>query len=243
MYIKKLKLDAEHLLALMSEGSCKCPARSDAYVGSTYELSQLKGKYVLISRCDNGIMELRWNEEGALSVGRGKNGLRKANVKSRRDEGAFIGGKSKFLTGEEVAVAESYFDVCNRLGKEYMEDIAKAYGCSEVSEVRKLGGWRNKKYVMPDLMPRRIRIVNADVMRVSEISEELWHLMGVDWVNEEMEFDRKIEYVGKDAWNLDRNVVVYTYTTIKGSVQGEFDAMTYKEREEYAKKLWRERLK
>lgn len=229
VYVKKLKLGFDELLALGKDGTCKCKAKEDAYVGSIYELSGYQGKYVMVTKSEKGVMELRWHEGKVLSATRGGE-LRKVSVTSRRDEGAFIGGASKFKVGEEVAVAEDYFNLCLRVGRGYMKDIAKAHGIEEVNKVKALPGWYNKKYVCAEVMPRRVEVLSAEVLRVSEISEELWHLLGVDWVNKDMELDRKKRLVGTNAWVKDSEVIVYRYKTLKGSVQTEADLKTYKEK-------------
>ena len=92
-----------------------------------------------------------------------------------------------------------------------MKDIAKAHNIEEVNKVKALPGWYNKKYVCAEVMPRRVEVLSAEVVRVSEISEELWHLLGVDWVNKDMELDRKKRLVGTNAWVNDNEVIVYRY--------------------------------
>lgn len=71
--------------------------------------------------------------------------------------------KVAYLIGEEVAVAQSYFDCGTKWAREHI-DIA--------SDLIKQIGYRNKMFVRADLMPHRIKITNIRVERLQDISDE-----------------------------------------------------------------------
>lgn len=229
MYVKKLKLNVDDMSRLLLNGECL--VEKELVIDSIYEVSGVGGLFVKACKYEGDKVKVCKYEGEVKSTPRGKKeGLRKANVISRRDEGMFVGGKSKFEVGDEVAVMEAYAFICDRLSRAYMKEIAKVHGIEDVNEVKALGGWYNKKLVLAEAMPRRLEVVSAEVKRVREISEEEWHLLGVDWVNKEMEIDRKRSYVGRVAWDNNQEVVLYRYKTLKGSVQTEADLKSYKEK-------------
>lgn len=229
MYVKKLKLNVDEMSRLLLNGECL--VEKGLVVDSIYEVSGVRGLYVKACKYEGDKVKVCKYEGEVKSTPRGKKeGLRKANVISRRDEGMFVGGKSRFEVGEEVAVMEAYAFICDRLSRGYMKEIAKVHGIENVNEVKALGGWYNKKLVLPEAMPRRVEVVSGEVKRVRDISEEEWHLMGVDWFNKEMEIDRKRGYVGRAVYDNNQEVVLYRYKTLKGSVQRESDLRTYKEK-------------
>lgn len=68
-----------------------------------------------------------------------------------------------YFIGEEVAIAQSYFDCGTKWAREHI-DIA--------SDLIKQSGYRNKMFVKADLMPHRIKITNIRVERLQDISDE-----------------------------------------------------------------------
>lgn len=243
MYIKKIRLGADEMARLMTTKECRILDK--LVIASIYEVWGVKGYFVKVMRVDENGSTIRTTEEQLTNTCRvkKKKELRKVSVMSKLDEGMFVGGKSKFDIGEQVAVAESYLNITMRLGDEGYKFIMEALGVQERKDIRKLPSWGNAKYVEPSAMVRRIEVIDCKICRVSEITREEWFSLGVDWINSDMEIDRKTRCVGRHALEMDSEVVLYKYKTLRGSVQGKFDAMTYKERDEYAKKLWREKLK
>lgn len=239
MYIKKIKLELEDLTHLLSKGECECVVSesgaigkvSDLRLGTTYELHGAKGFFVRVCRNDGHKVLLCKNEGVLTNTPREKSiAMRKVDVCSRLDNGMFVGGKSRFNIGEEVAVAEDYFNLCQRVGREYMKEIAKAHRLEDIFQVKSLAGWNNKKLVLAEVMPRRIEVVSCELKRVRDISDREWFLLGVDWVNSDMEIDRKVRCVGRVAFDNNTEVMLYRYKTLKGSVQTDRDLTTYKDR-------------
>lgn len=247
MYIKKIKLDYESIERLMQDGVCECEHRKDAKCGEVYELSSFKGKFVMVESCDERKMRLIWTDAVMNGTTRtGGRGIRKVSIKSRLDNGAFIGGVSKFAVGEEVSVCEMYSYLCNVIGKKegkaakeaFERKVAEGHGV-DVTRIGALSGWNNRKHVKPELMPRKVRIESAEVVNVQDISDDDWHLMGVDWMNKEFETPVKVDYVGSTRWATNAKVVLYRYSTISGSVQNDMDLLTCEQR----KALVAERLR
>lgn len=92
------------------------------------------------------------------------------------DEGQIL---PKYNIGEIVAIAQSYRE-CGGLtehGTPRWDIIAKAVGS-------KNGGWDNKMFVKPELMPHQIRITNVRIERLQDISDK-------DCLAEGVEFDGK----------------------------------------------------
>ena len=102
-------------------------------------------------------------------------------------EGSFIGktanGDSVILpqpaynVGEEVAVAQSYFNLREVLAKRNFKRTDtlydKFYRAMQMGEAHDgMPGWGNKMFVRADWMPHRIRITDIKVERLQDISEE-----------------------------------------------------------------------
>ena len=68
-----------------------------------------------------------------------------------------------YFIGEEVAIAQSYFDCGTKWAREHI-DIA--------SDLIKKSGYRNKMFVKAEKMPHRIRITNIRIERLQDISDE-----------------------------------------------------------------------
>lgn len=75
--------------------------------------------------------------------------------------------KPPYKIGEVVAVAQSYKDCGGFMedGTPWWDFISKEVG-------GKNGGWTNKMYVKPKLMPHQIRITNIRIERLQDISDE-----------------------------------------------------------------------
>lgn len=83
----------------------------------------------------------------------------------------------KYEIDEIVAVAQSYRDVLAE-GFESDAAVLRAF------EQRRLGGWTNKMFVRPELMPHRIRITGIGVERLQDISDEDCLREGIRYIPE-----------------------------------------------------------
>lgn len=95
---------------------------------------------------------------------------------------------SHYKVGDEVAVAQSYKEVC--YSPSVQETIENELGMS----VEDSAGHNNKMFVRADLMPSRIKITNIRVERLQDISEE-------DCLNEGVS---KIPLVGDYTFEIDK---------------------------------------
>lgn len=91
----------------------------------------------------------------------------------------------KYFIGEEVAIAQSYFDCGTKWAREHI-DIA--------SDLIKRSGYRNKMFVKAHLMPHRIKITNIRIERLQDISDEDCLKEGVS----------KIPLVGDYTFEIDK---------------------------------------
>lgn len=69
----------------------------------------------------------------------------------------------RFNVGEVVAVAQSYEDI----GLSFIAPPNNRWGCTE-----DMSGYRNKMFVLADLMPHQIQIIGHHVERMQDISDE-----------------------------------------------------------------------
>lgn len=232
----KIKLASDDLKTLFLHGRVKCKYDGELHAGLSYLVKGTDIR-VLVKAIDvEGVLFVECHDKCKSTTRTRSAALKKATIKSRRDEGAFIGRASKFKVGEEVAVCEMYSYVCNVLKRTegdasvdaYKRKVAEAYEI-EVSRVMGLAGWFNRTYVKPELMPRRVEIVSATYVDVQDIDDETWHAMGVDWVNEDFKVLNKRNYAGNATWDSNKQVVVYRYKTLSGSVQCERDLLTFED--------------
>ncbi|WP_289704936.1 MULTISPECIES: hypothetical protein [Bacteroidales] len=91
------------------------------------------------------------------------------------DEATFDGGEilPKYKLGEVVAVAQSYKDAGFHPDTQMEQEIrgSKTKGVLHCP-IRYVGGWNNKLFVAPNMMPHRIRITDVRVERLQDISDE-----------------------------------------------------------------------
>ncbi len=73
-----------------------------------------------------------------------------------------------FSQGEEVAIAQSYFDCGYTTNARHVEIIPGHF--AQFSDGS--AGWNNKMFVRADLMPHRIKITNIRIERLQDISEQ-----------------------------------------------------------------------
>lgn len=104
-------------------------------------------------------------------------------------ESVIIDRYAKYKVGEIVAVAQKYAD-CGGL----MEDGTPRWKFIARIAGEKNGGWSNKMFIKPELMPHQVIITNVRIERLQEISDE-------DCLNEGIEFDGKAQsfYCGFNA--------------------------------------------
>lgn len=81
--------------------------------------------------------------------------------------------KYHYKVGEIVAVAQSYNYLSNIYHDKglYLLQLSKVHGY-KLAYITKLPGWRNKMFVIADLMPHRIRISGIKCERLQDISDE-----------------------------------------------------------------------
>ena len=136
-----------------------------------------------------------------------------------------------FHVGEIVAVAQKYNDCGGVLenGIPRWKYISKIVGNTS-------GGWTNKMFVKPELMPHQIRITDVRVERLQDISDEDCLKEGIQYIDDIDKFyferiDREegfyfrspreayaalIDKVsGKGTWDKNPYVFVYDFELIK----------------------------
>lgn len=144
--------------------------------------------------------------------------------------------KIPYKKDEIVAVAQSYKD-CGG----FMEDGTPRWDYISLIVGSKNEGWRNKKFVKPELMPHQIRITNVRIERLQDISEDdclaegiikKWHapacrnyfyLPNVEVKSTKDVFDSPREAYaalidkisGKGTWDSNPYVFVYDFELIK----------------------------
>lgn len=82
---------------------------------------------------------------------------------------------SRYKVGEEVAVAQSYKEVC------YSPSVQETIENELCMSVEDSAGHNNKMFVRADLMPHRIKITNIRIERLQDISEEDCLKEGLEW--------------------------------------------------------------
>lgn len=110
--------------------------------------------------------------------------------------------------GSIVAISEPYCDICDRLGDWYVDLLCKEFQVSR-DELPSLSGWTNRGHTRIDLLPRRLRIVEAKVLRAQDISDEEWGLLGAN----KSECSR-IRVIGYDAWIRNTYLKLYKYELV-----------------------------
>lgn len=75
---------------------------------------------------------------------------------------------SAYKMGEEVAIAQSYFDCGYTTNARQVEIVPGHF--AQFSDGS--AGWNNKMFVRADLMPHRIKITNIRIERLQDISEQ-----------------------------------------------------------------------
>lgn len=161
--------------------------------------------------------------------------LSKMQIDSLDDENSDLGiltmgnliYDSRYKVGEEVAVAQSYKEVC--YSPSVQETIENELGMSAEDSA----GHNNKMFVRADLMPYRIKITNVRVERLQDISEEDCLKEGIKRKNERYVVENEkgvcfytndvilaFRYLidktcGKGTWESNPYVFVYDFILIK----------------------------
>lgn len=137
---------------------------------------------------------------------------------------------SRYCIGEEVAVAQAYYELVSEAG----------INETEINKLRCSKGWTNKMYVKADLMPHRIRITDIRAERLQEISDEdciaegikknpevlrgMWEFSYIKDVTLKFEmsttprgaYAKLIDHIsGKGTWASNPYVFVYEFELIK----------------------------
>jgi hypothetical protein len=184
-------------------------------MGSTYQLAKFEGYGARVEKKTDRYIYLSLVE---MPKEQPRGVMRKVHLLTIQDSGAFIGKRDKYELGEELAVAEAYCFIYERLmredkdaGIEFMHRVAEAHRV-DVEKVKSIAAWFNAEKVKAELMPQKVKVVEAFTVRAQEIVPELWAEIGLKWVSEEFELHKKKQYVGPTKWNGNGNVIIYRYT-------------------------------
>ena len=226
--MKKIYLKSEDVSRLFNDGEVECKVRYDgsAYRADGCYMAQSMdgvvegiGKEGVCCIVESAMLDgwdvclkLRRTVEYRNEPMRGRV-LKKIYLKGGRNGGVFLGRASQFVLGEVAVLAESYRDIASALkGEErerFVERVCAFHRVDDASVVTSLSAWDNRKYVAPELMPRRVRIVSVEVVKAREIGDEDFKAMGVDWITNGVPF--KKAFVGNENWDLNKNVILYRY--------------------------------
>lgn len=110
------------------------------------------------------------------------------------ENGIFHFERPRYEIGEVIAVAQSYKD-CGG----FMDDGTPRWDYISQIVGNKNGGWYNKMFVKPDLMPHQIRITRIRIQHLQDISDE-------DCLNEGIEYlaQARAFYVGYNSKTKNR---------------------------------------
>lgn len=134
-----------------------------------YGLTQavLDRRKTMTRRIVSEILWDKWTEYDDFCGSVGVAGLAEIGVAVTREYSdceKFFLDNSPFKVGEIVAIAQSYEEIYHQYGLETMDIL--------VAELKNHKGWRNKMFVIADLMPHQIRITDVRVERLQDISDE-----------------------------------------------------------------------
>ena len=105
--------------------------------------------------------------------------------------------RSKYKIGEEIAVAQSYTDVCYFFEKEY------GFGGPLSEELIEHKGYNNKMFVAAGLMPHRIRITDIRVERLQDISDRDCFAEGIQQYLDVHSYMYGFSYIRREALRLE----------------------------------------
>ena len=123
--------------------------------------------------------------------------------------------KPAYWIGEEVAVAQSGYDILQEIKRDYGELSNKAEIFKKAH--MKEAFWYNKMFVSAYLCPHRIQIINIKVEQLQAISDEECLREGViPFDAPRVEFANLIDKIsGKGTWERNPYVFVYSFKLIK----------------------------
>lgn len=129
----------------------------------------LNGTKTMTRRVEKGLENL---EEGNFCYSKHHNGILLYGEKGSVIETI----KTRYKLGEVVAVAQAYKDI-EEYNPDSYEDVMLDQGtiCESphpYSHLMRSGGWDNKMFVRPDLMPHQIKITGVRIERLQAISED-----------------------------------------------------------------------
>lgn len=210
---KSILLDSDSINQLMSEGRCEVKRGMRVTIDTIYKVSNLSDCCVRVVKAslDSVTFELVGSVVGASE----HREFRMVKLEAFKSEGAFIDSRSKYSLGEVVVVAESYNSIFEHIdsedGKvEFLHRVAETHK-TEVKDVRSISGWYNANKVLPELMSKKVQIVDIEKVRVRSLTDADWELIGVVWFSEHYKVLKRKAYVGSVVWNLDKEVVFYRY--------------------------------
>ena len=207
---KQIRLNFAQNAELIKEGKCEIfdlelePARR-------YSIYGIDGYRVWVHSVDNGFAMLSLEEPEEKE-------LRAVKLLTSTPEGAFIGGRTRFEEGDMLIVKEAYCVIWERLKEnsgeddavEFLHKVADAHGVEPI-RAKIVAGWYNADKVLPELMPRKVVVTEVAVLPVQSIVDADWRSIGVRWVNAGFAELQKREYVGRDRWNANKEVILYRY--------------------------------
>lgn len=106
----------------------------------------------------------------------------------------------KYEIGEIVAVAQSYRDIHEMMMADFGNSIFDAFRNAYVADSK---GWNNKMFVLPELMPYKIKITGIKL-------ERLWHISDEDCLKEGI---RQITeaFTGELVYTYTNSEITYSY--------------------------------
>lgn len=212
---KSIVLDLASIGRLSTEGRCVLSTKGrEEYrfrIGSTYNIKGIEGVMVRVMRITTDSVYLE-KIDVAPEVE-----LRMVKLVECKPEGAFLDQKRKFQLGEELVVAEPYCNIWEELHKdsefeaiEFMHRVAEAHR-EDVKLVRGVCGWYNADKVLPELMRKRIVVTEVAKLKAQEICDGDWEAIGVRCFSEYYKELKRKDYVGRENWNANKEVILYRY--------------------------------
>ena len=210
---KSILLDSDSFSQLKATGRCKVKDKMTVTIDTIYKVSGVSDYYVRVVGVSRDGITVELVNRTADESEQGE--LRLIRLEEYKAEGAFIEQRKKFALGEVVAVAESYSLIVEQMDSEeasaeFMHRVAEAYK-EDLKYVRAVSGWYNADKVKPELMPKRIRIVDIEKVRVQDLTDADWDSIGVKSFSEYYKELKRKAYVGSATWNANKEVILYRY--------------------------------
>lgn len=129
----------------------------------------------------------------------------------------------KYKVGEIVAVAQSYKD-CGG----FMDNGVPRWDYISQIVGNKNGGWNNKMFVKPELMPHQIRITKVRIQKLQDISDEDCLAEGIEYIaNARAYYVSHNTKTGKRYWLGSTPRKAYAALIDKVSGKGTWDSNPY----------------